>query len=142
MSKNKLTLADFTKKAAEKYNNRKMIIEIEVEGMDGTVTFTRPSQDDLLIYKSKNTNAIKTEEGKNGKPQVTEMDFILLTEAAVELIYNSCTFLQDESLQKTLEVVDPYDVVTKVFGTDNAMDIANKISDEFSGEEVSEKIKN
>ena len=139
---NKLTLADFTKKASEKYNNRKMIAEIEVEEMDGTVTFTRPSQNDLLAYKSKTSNAIKTEKGKNGEAQVAEMDFILMTEAAVELIYNSCTFLHDENLQKSLEVVDPYDVVTKVFGTDGTMDIANKISDAFSDEEVVEKIKN
>lgn len=139
---NKLTLADFTKKATDKYNNRKMIIELEVEGMDGTITFTRPSQNDLLAYKSKNNNAIKTEKGKNGKAQVAEMDFILMTEAAVELIYNSCTFLHDENLQKSLEVVDPYDIVTKVFGTDRTMDIANKISDAFSDEEVVEKIKN
>ena len=139
---NKLTLADFTKKATDKYNSRKMIIEIEVEGMDGTVTFTRPSQNDLLVYKSKNANAIKTEEGKNGKAQVAEMDFVLMTEAAVALIYNSCTFLHDENLQKSLEVVDPYDIVTKVFGTDRTMDIANKISAAFSDEEVVEKIKN
>jgi GTP cyclohydrolase III len=139
---NKLTLADFTKKATDKYNSRKMIIEIEVEGMDGTVMFTRPSQNDLLVYKSKNANAIKTEKGKNGKAQVAEMDFILMTEAAVELIYNSCTFLHDENLQKSLEVVDPYDIVTKVFGTDGTVDIANKISDAFSDEEVVEKIKN
>ena len=139
---NKLTLADFTKKATDKYNNRKMIIEIEVEGMDGTVTFTRPSQNELLEYKSKNANAIKTEKGENGKAQVSEMDFVLMTEAAVVLIYNSCTFMHDENLQKALDVKDPYDVVTKIFGTDGTVDIANKISDAFSDEEVVEKIKN
>lgn len=139
---NKLTLADFTKKATDKYNDRKMIIEIEIEGMDGTVTFTRPSQNDLLIYMSKNANAIKTEEGKNGKAQVAEMDFVLMADAAIELVYNSCAFLHDDNLQKTLGVVDPYDVVTKVFSSDMAIDIAKQISDEFSGEEVAENIKN
>ena len=139
---NKLTLADFTKKATDKYNNRKMIMEIEVEGMNGTVTFTRPSQNDLLIYMSKNANAIKTEEGKNGKAQVAEMDFVLMADAAVELVYNACSFLQDDNLQKTLGVVDPFDVVTKVFSPDMAIDIAKQISEEFSGEEVVEKIKN
>ena len=142
MSTNKLTLADFTKKATDKYNNRKMTIEIEIEGMDGTVTFNRPSQNDLLVYMSKNTKAIKSEVGKDGKSQVSEMDFVLMTEAAVELVYNSCAFLHDNDLQKSLDVVDPYDIVTKIFGADKTMDIANQINDAFTDEKVTEKIKN
>ena len=139
---NKLTLADFTKKATDKYNNRKMIIEIEVEGMDGTVTFARPSQNDLLVYMSKNTKAVKSEEDKNGKSQVSEMDFVLMTDAAVTLIYNSCVFLHDENLQKSLEVIDPYDIVTKIFGTDKAIEIAQQISEAFTDSGVTENIKN
>ena len=138
----KLTLADFAKKATDKYNNRKMIIEIEVEGFDGTVTFTRPSQNDLLLYMSKNTKAVKSEVDKDGKSQVTEMDFVLMTEAAVTLIYNSCTFLHDEELQKSLEVIDPYDIVTKIFNPEAAIDISRQISDAFSTDEVVENIKN
>lgn len=139
---NKLTLADFTKKATDKYNNRKMIIEIEVEGMDGTLTFSRPSQNDLLVYMSKNTKAVKSEKDEKGESQVTEMDFVLMTDAAVALIYNSCTFLHDEDLQKSLEVIDPYDIVTRIFNPEVAIDISRQISDAFMDDEVAEKIKN
>jgi len=142
MNKNKLTLADFTKKATDKYNNRKMTIEIEIEDMDGTVIFSRPDQNDLLVYMSKNTKAIKSEIGANGKSQVSEMDFVLMTEAAATLVYNSCAFLHDDNLQKSLNVIDPYDVVTQIFGADKTMDIANQISDAFNDEKVTEKIKN
>lgn len=148
---NKLTLADFTKKATDKYNNRKMVIEIEVEGFDGTITFTRPSQNDLLVFMSKNTKAIKTETEKvkseDGKSEVDktkmiEMDFVLLAEASAILVYNSCAFLHDENLQKSLEVVDPYDIVLKVFGTEKTIEIADTISDEFGNNGVEENIKN
>ena len=139
---NKLTLADFAKKATDKYNNRKMIIEIEVEGMDGSVTFTRPSQNDLLVYMSKNAKAVKSEVDKDGKSQVTEMDFVLMTDAAVTLIYNSCAFLHDEDLQKSLGVIDPYDIVTKIFNPETAIDISRQISDAFTSDEVVENIKN
>ncbi|WP_435789625.1 hypothetical protein [Clostridium sp.] len=139
----KLTLADFAKKATDKYNNRKMTIEVEIEGMGGTVTFTRPSQNDLLVYMSKNTKAIKSEIGDNGKSRVAEMDFVLMTDAAVTLVYNSCAFLHDAEFQKSLGVVDPYDIVLKVFSTDKLMEIANQISDEFNNnDEVIENIKN
>ena len=139
---NKLTLADFTKKATDKYNSRKMTIEIEIEGFDGTATFTRPTQNDLLVYMSKNAKAVKSEVDKDGKSQVTEMDFVLMTDAAVTLIYNSCTFLHDEDLQKSLGVIDPYDIVTKIFNPETAIDISRQISDAFTDDEVAEKIKN
>ena len=152
MDTKKLTLADFTKKATDKYNNRKMVIEIEVEGMDGTVTFTRPSENDLLVYMSKNSKAVKTElvivekaKDKNDdgeRNKVVEIDYVLMTDAAVMLVFNSCAFLQDEALQKSLGATDPYDVVIKIFGASETRKIADRIVEEFSGDKVEEQIKN
>ncbi|MBZ9633192.1 hypothetical protein [Clostridium sp. FP1] len=141
MNTSKLTLEDFIKKATDKYNNRKMVIEIEIEGM-GMVTFTRPSENQILTYMSKNSKAVQGEEGADGKRKVTEMNFNLMLESSRELVFHSCAFLKNPELQASLDVIDGYDVVTKVFGVNKTIDLANEISDAFGDTETEEEVKN
>ena len=49
MDDKKLTLEQFKAKAIDKFKNRKLIADIEVQGF-GTVPFKRPSDNDLLEY--------------------------------------------------------------------------------------------
>ncbi len=141
MNTNKLTLEDFIKKATDKYNNRKMVVELEVEGMGGTVTFTRPTENQLLTYMSKSSKAVQGEE-IDGKRKVTEMNVNLMLEASRELVFHSCAYLKNIELQKSLDVIEGYDVVTRVFGINKTIEIANQISDEFGDPKVEEEIKN
>ncbi|WP_242976247.1 phage tail tube protein [Clostridium sporogenes] len=54
----KITLEDFIKKATDRYNKRKKVVDIEVEGF-GALTFKRPSDSDLLEFKNTLANSIK-----------------------------------------------------------------------------------
>ena len=43
----KLTLGDFKSRAIDKFKNRKLVADIEVEGF-GLIPFNRPSDNDML----------------------------------------------------------------------------------------------
>jgi len=137
----KLTLEDFRRKAIEKNKNKLMFKDIEVEGY-GKITFKRPTENEILTYMDKVANAITTDENEN----VTGQDMTMMLEAAKELIYPNCDFLQDKELHEALEIKDPLDIVTKVFGVQGAMNIACKIMDVFEGakaqEQAEQEIKN
>lgn len=134
----KITLEDFISKATEKYNKRKMSIDIYIEELDGEVSFNRPSEDDLLSYMSDTARAVKA--NKNG--EVIEQDLSLMLEASKKLSYDCCNYLHNTDLHKALEVIDPYDIVTKIFGIDGAIEIAGKIAEEFMDKDIHNKVKN
>ncbi|MCB2310652.1 hypothetical protein LGL55_05885 [Clostridium tagluense] len=141
MNTTKLTLEDFITKATEKKSSRKLVTEIEVEGY-GNITFTRPSENQLLTYATKNSRAIRTKQNEKEEREVVEMNFEILLEASKDLIYNSCSFLQNTELQKAMGSIDPLDVVTSVFSITDAIELATKINDIFSDGEIEEKLKN
>lgn len=134
---NKVTLDEFIAKATKRYQDRKTNMEIDVEGI-GTLTFTRPSENKLLKYMSEVASAVVTDKDGN---QVSQ-DLNMMVNASKNLIYATCSFLNNTELQKSLEVVDPLDIVTKVFGVTKAIEISGKISTEFIDAEIQSKIKN
>lgn len=126
----KVTLVDFISKAVNKYSNRQLIIEIETEM--GTMVFNRPGENELLSYVSECSRS--------------QDDLGLVLKASKSLVYNSSSFLQNDDLQKKLDVVDPLDTVTKVFEINETVEIASKIAETFMGaekvEEIEKEIKN
>ncbi|MBU3147015.1 hypothetical protein [Clostridium sp. CF012] len=135
MNTTKLTLEDFKAKAIKKIQDRKMSIDIEVEGY-GVITFNRPTENELLAYVGKSSDAIKTDKDDNTISQ----DMVAMLESAKDLVYSVCGFLKDAEFQKTLEVIDPLDSVTKVFGIKETMSIAADIAKEFMDDKTMEKV--
>ena len=90
MDNKKLTLEDFKAKAIDKYKNRKLVAEIEVDGF-GSVPFNRPSDNDILEYLNGASKGAKL--SKDG--EVKETDLIPVAEASKVLVYKCCGFLHD-----------------------------------------------
>lgn len=137
MDNKKLTLEDFKAKAIDKYKNRKLVAEIEVDGF-GPVPFNRPSDNDILEYLNGASKGAKL--SKDG--EIKETDLIPVAEASKILVYKCCGFLHDAELQEIFEAVDPYDTPSKIFGLTETISVAEKIADTFNVSEVQEEIKN
>ncbi len=142
MNTNKLTLEDFTKKAISKFENRKMVTDIEIDSFGGTLTFTRPTENQLIEYTNDNANAVETKENSAGKHEVIGMNMPLMLQASKKLLYNTCSFLRDSELQKAMNIMDPYDIASQIFGIDESIELAGKVASEFKDNKVEEIIKN
>jgi len=134
MNTTKLTLEDFIKKSVELYQKRKTCLDVKTNV--GVVTFARPSENELLIYISKTSDAVVTD--KDNK--VISQDMAAMLDASRELVYSTCSYLKNVDLQKSLEVVDPLDIVTKIFGINKTMEIAGEIAAEFMDSETHKKV--
>jgi hypothetical protein len=130
----KLTLEDFRRKAIEKSKSKLAFKDIAIEGY-GVITFKRPPENQILAYMDKVAAAITTDENEH----VVGQDMTQLLEAAKELIYPNCAFLQDKELHEALSIKDPLDIVTGVFGVQGAMSLASQIMDAFEGEKIQEQ---
>lgn len=110
MSKDKkITLEDFIKKATDKYNKRKKVADIEVEGF-GMLTFTRPSDSDLLKFKDILANSIKFSKDES----IDKLDYGRMLDASKELVYGSCEYLHSNELMESLECGEPFDIPVKL----------------------------
>lgn len=137
MDNKKLTLEEFKAKAIDKFNNRKIIADIDVKGF-GIVPFQRPSDNDLLEYLNGAAKGAKL----NSDGDVTETDIVPVANAAKILVYKCCSYLHDTELQEEVEAKDPYETAFKVFGVNGTIDAAEKISDEFDTVDIQKDIKN
>lgn len=141
MNNKKMTLEDFKAKAIDKYRNRILVADIEVEGF-GKVPFNRPSDNDLIEFLNGSAKGTKVSKGENGDVKIDETDLTPIANAAKILVYNCCAYLHDTELHEEVEAVDPYDTPFKIFGIDATIDAAEQISDIFGGSKVKEDIKN
>ncbi|APH22912.1 hypothetical protein [Clostridium botulinum] len=140
MSKSeKITLKDFIKKATDKYNKRRKVMDIEVEGF-GLLTFTRPSDSDLLKFKDILANSIKM----NKDESIDKLDYGRMLDASKELVYSSCEFLHNNELMESLECGEPFDIPVKIFGIDGTIQLAQRVNEQFedSNAEIEKTIKN
>ncbi|NFH34474.1 hypothetical protein FDC49_19540 [Clostridium sporogenes] len=135
----KITLEDFIKKATEKYNKRKKVADIEVEGL-GVLTFTRPSDSDLLKFKDVLANSIKFSKDES----IDKLDYGRMLDASKELVYSSCEFLHNNELMEGLECGEPFDIPIKIFGIDGTIQLAQRVNEQFedSNAEIEKTIKN
>jgi hypothetical protein len=134
MNTTKLTLEDFMKKSVELYQKRKTCLDVETN--IGTVTFARPTESELLVYITKTSDAVVTDKAD----KVISQDMLAILDASKELVYSTCGYLKNVDLQKSLEVVDPLDIVTKIFGINKTMEIAGEIAKEFMDAETQKKV--
>ncbi|EQC1537550.1 hypothetical protein [Clostridium botulinum] len=133
----KIGLEDFIRKATDKYNRRKKVAEIEVEGF-GLLTFKRPTDAELLEFKNVLANSVNVSKDEN----ITKIDYSNMLQASKELLYNTCEFLHSPELITTVEATEPFDVPVKVFGIDETISLAQKVNEEFEDQEISKKVKN
>jgi hypothetical protein len=132
-----ITLADFISKAQNKHKNKKMTAQIEC-GDYGIIEFKRPSDSDSLQFLNEMAKSVRAD--KEGNVKETNLEVML--EASKELVYKTCMYLRDKSLQESLEVFDPLDTPIEVFGINMTIEIAGKIVDEFEDNKVQTVIKN
>ena len=132
---NIITLEDFISKATQKYQDRKISMNINIDGM-GLVTFSRPTENELLVYLNKSGNSIVTDK----KGNVISQDMVTMLAASKDLVFSTCSYLQNIDLQKQLEAIDPIDTVTKVFGITKTMEIATDIAQEFMDKDMQSKV--
>ncbi|KYH35831.1 hypothetical protein CLTEP_02240 [Clostridium tepidiprofundi DSM 19306] len=136
MSKGKkLTLDDFRKKALQREKAKKLFTFIDVDGF-GEIRFERPTDNEILRYMNECARAVKVDE----KGNVTEQDLSITFEASKELVYVCCPFLQDRELREELDIKDPLDVVSKIFGINGTIEIASQIVEEFEGGKLTEQV--
>lgn len=133
----KITLEDFINKATNKYKNRKMSVDIPVDGF-GELTFNRPSDNDLLEYLNNVAKGVKADKDGN----ILDTDLTVMVEASQVLVYKTCDYLHNKELQENLEIVDPLDTPIRVFGATRTMEIAEKISNAFENDGIKETVKN
>ncbi|WP_061294050.1 hypothetical protein [Clostridium botulinum] len=138
MSKTKkITLEDFIKKATDKYNNRKKVADIEVEGF-GVLTFKRPSDSDLLKFKDILANSVKLSKDES----IDKLDYGKMLDASKELVYSSCEFLHSNELMEALKCGEPFDIPVKTFGIDGTIQLAQRINEQFEDSNAEAIIKN
>lgn len=135
---NNITLQEFIEKAQNKVKNRKMTTDIDIPSMECSLTFMRPSEDELLEYMNEISKSIKVDKNKT----VIETDMIKMFEASKRIVYSNCEYLKSKELQDALGIVAPLDILSKLFGAELTIKIAEKIYEDFSDTKVSEVIKN
>lgn len=113
----KLTFDDLIRRKTQREEERNQTKEIEAPSMGGTLVFSKPDEDEILNIMDKL--------GDNRKLQD-------VAKAYRELIYNCCNMLHDDNLQKEYGVVDPYDIVDKIFTKQDILKIGNELT-AFSG---------
>ncbi|MHC1723043.1 MAG: hypothetical protein AB9836_07575 [Aminipila sp.] len=131
-----ITLDDFIKKSVERYNNRKMVVNLEVNG--DLIPFNRPSEYDLLRYIDDTARAIEWD--SDGK--YTGQDSSKMFESSRDFVYATCKFMQDKELQKVFEVTEPTDVVVKICGVEGTLELAAKIKEAFDGDRLATEVDN
>ncbi|WP_051824121.1 hypothetical protein [Clostridium sulfidigenes] len=126
----KATFKDLIAKKIKKEEDQFKVREIYVESMDATLVFKKPKEETLL--------EIIDEMGvSNGDLKVSEM-----VPGFKKLIYLCCPMLQDVELQKEIEVVDPFDTVSKIFDLNDIMEIGEELMDFIDMGDKVEKVKN
>ncbi|NFF69331.1 hypothetical protein FDF69_20415 [Clostridium sporogenes] len=133
----KITLEDFIKKATDRYNKRKKVVDIEVEEF-GALTFKRPSDSDLLEFKNTLANSVKMSKDES----IDKLNYGQMLNASKELVYNTCEILHSDELMKELECGEPFDIPVKIFGIDGTIQLAQKINEEFEDSNAEVVIKN
>ncbi len=135
---NKITFDEFVTKAQAKKSNKKLVADIYIDEEFGSVTFNRPTNNQILEYINGISNAVTVDKEGNAVGQ----DFAKMFEASKEIVYATCPFLQKKELHEALEIVDPFDSVEEVFGIQITIEIAEKLISEFDGTNIKDEVKN
>ena len=121
----KATFDDLIRLKLRRDEQREKPIEIEVESLGKTLTFTAPTRDQQLDFIG---------EVRNGG------DINGAYGAYRKLVYDCCPDLHNTKLHADLGVIDPYDVIDTLFTPVEVMAIGDKLADNFMS--VAAEIKN
>lgn len=121
----KLTIKDFIAKAKQKEKDKMSFSDIDLK--DGSLTVKKLSDKKLLSIMD------RVESSENMEAMISVYK---------EVIFEGVPTLQDEELQKSFELAEPYDIVTKVFELSEIIDIAVKIFDIHGLNDIGEDLKN
>lgn len=123
----KATLKDLINKKLQKEQKALQIKDIYVPSMDANLTFKCPSDDLLLDMLEEIGDGSSTKQ---------------IVEAYKKLLFQCCPMLQDSELHQEMEVVDPFDVVNKIFSIKEIMELGNQLADSFDMKDKADKVKN
>lgn len=123
----KATFEDLLKKKLQREKDRFKTKDIYIVSMDAILTFKKPK--DEFIYEVIDD----IQDSKDTEKMVA---------AFKKLIYQCCDMLQDSALQKELGVVDPFDIVDKLFDLGEVISIGEQLADFIDVEGKVEQIKN
>ena len=108
----------------EKANQKK--IELPIESLGKTLTFVSPDKDVQLDF----INDIRKSGGLSGA-----------YDAYRAFVYACCPMLHSGELQKELDVVDPPEIVDRLFSPMEVYNLGDRLADEFMGA-LTDDIKN
>ena len=121
----KLTFDQLIAKKIEKDKNEVKFIDIEVPSMGGTLTFSKPLEEEILKCMDSISDGLTSS--------------VLVAYDA--LIYACCAYLKDEKLHEQLEIKDPENVVKTMFEVADRLQIGNELL-KFSGmSNIGKKVK-
>ena len=121
----KATFDDLIRLKLRREEQREKPIELMVESLGKTLTFTAPTRDQQLDFI-----------GEVHKTGNIENAYA----AYKKLVYDCCGVLHDTKLHNEIGAVDPYDTVDILFSPVEVMAIGDKLADEFMS--VAAEIKN
>lgn len=110
----KATFKDLLARKLQKEQDQVKVKDIYVSSMDATLTFTKPSDDQILDVIDLYGDGADTRK---------------VIEAFKPLIYNCCPMLQDTELHKELGVADPFDTVDALFDLADKIEIGEQLMD-------------
>ena len=120
------TFDDLVRLKLRQEKRREDSIELEVSSLGKTLQFTAPSRDQQLDFVG--------EVRKSG-------DISGSYDAYRRLVYDCCPALHNTELHSKLGVVDPYDVVDKLFGPVEVMGLGDRIADAYMSA-IADDVKN
>ena len=126
-SAKKATFQDLIAKKLQKESEQFKVKDIYVTSMDATLTFKKPTDDQILDI----TDEIG--DGTNTRKMIAEFK---------KLIYKTCDLLQDTKLHEELEIKDPLDIVSKLFDLSDIMEIGEQLTDFIGIKGKAEEVKN
>lgn len=134
----KVTFQDFLNKVKQKQESKVKVIGLEVKSLGCSLTFTRPSDDELLDYSNDMANSITV----NSNREIVNQDMKKMYKASKSLVYSCCSYLKEKELQEELKPIEPWDVVDMIFEQKEVMELATDIYKAFANGDISETIKN
>lgn len=120
----KITFEQLIQRSIQREQDKMKVKEIEVPSMGGTLLFQKMPENKLMDIMDELQN-----------------DNSLSANIAVErkVIYHCCPMLQDTKLHSELGIIEPYDVVEKLFNTQETDSIAKDVMELNGFSDIAEK---
>lgn len=128
----KVTMKDLIAKKLQKEKNQFKVFSIYVESMGGNLEFRKLQEDEVLDLMK----AMVSDDGKKN------VDIKEMINEFKKIIYNTCELLQNPEIHAEMDIVNPYDIVTKLFEITEIVEIGENIILENGLATKGEEIKN